>query len=88
MSTLGDFLADEGVLDAIDLEVGGFIARATGEAKRMGKVQCNKCSVRKACCWSVVVARLYEGIRVAAKLRADGRDTPALRDRACARPPR
>ena len=81
MSTLGDFVTREGVLPSIDESVDGFIARATGEAKRLGKVQCNKCSVRKACCWSVVVARLYEGIRVAAQLRAAGRDTPELRDR-------
>lgn len=79
MSTLGRFVANEGVLDAIDAEVDGFITQATGDAKRMGKVQCNKCSVRKACCWSVVVARLYEGVRVAARLRAENRDTPELR---------
>jgi Fe-S-cluster containining protein len=79
VSTLGEFVANEGVLDAIDAEVDGFIAKATGDAKRMGKVQCNKCSVRKACCWSVVVARLYEGVRVAGRLRAEHRDTPELR---------
>ena len=80
MSTLGEFVAREGVLASIEAEVGGFIARATGEAKRLGKVQCTRCSVRKACCWSVVVARLYEGVRVAAHLRGQQRDTPALRD--------
>ena len=80
MSTLGELITREGILDAIDESVDGFIARATGEARRLGKVQCTKCSVRKACCWSVVVARLYEGVRVAAQLRADNRDTPALRD--------
>ena len=79
MSTLGDFVTREGVLASIDESVDGFIARATGEARRLGKVQCNKCSVRKACCYSVVVARLYEGIRVAAQLRAQNRDTPELR---------
>jgi Fe-S-cluster containining protein len=80
MSTLGDFVTREGVLASIDESVDGFIARATGEARRLGKVQCNKCSVRKACCYSVVVARLYEGIRVAAQLRAQNRDTPELRE--------
>jgi Fe-S-cluster containining protein len=80
VSTLGEFVAREGVLDAIDSEVDGFIAHATSEAKRLGKVSCLKCSVKKACCWSLVVARLYEGIRVAARLRAEQRDTPELRD--------
>lgn len=81
LSTLGEFVVAQGVLPAIDTEVDGFIAHATGEAKRLGKPQCNKCSVRKACCWSLVVARLYEGIRVAAHLRAAHRDTPELRER-------
>lgn len=79
MSTLGEFVAREGVLEAIDAEVGGFIAAATTAAKKAGKVSCTACKERKACCWSLVVARLYEGIRVAATLRAQDRDTPELR---------
>lgn len=61
-------------------------ARAATEAKQVGKqqklpvVQCFTCDATKACCHSFVVVRLYEGIVVAAALRAQGRDTPALRD--------
>src|SRR5689334_20447923 len=61
-------------------------ARATSEAKKVGKqqklpvVQCFKCDAKKACCHSVVVARLYEGMVVAAELKAQNRDTPELRD--------
>ena len=36
-----------------------------------------QCDAKKACCHSIVVARLYEGIVVAAHLREANRDTPA-----------
>ena len=79
MSTLGDFVAREGVLEAIDGEVDAVIAAATSAAKKAGKVSCLTCKEKKACCWSLVVARLYEGVRVAATLRRENRDTPELR---------
>src|SRR5687768_12375321 len=66
-------------------------ARATKDAKAVGKqqklpvVQCFHCDAKKACCHSFVVARLYEGIVLAAALRAEARDTPALRDELRAR---
>ena len=89
--TLGQFVADEGILESLRTMIADINARATSEAKAVGKkqklpvVQCFKCDAKKACCHSVVVARLYEGIVVAAQLRAEGRDTPALRDELRAR---
>jgi Fe-S-cluster containining protein len=84
--TLGQFIEQEGILDSLRATTAEINARAATEAKRLGKqhklpvVQCGSCNATKTCCHSLVVARLYEGIVVAAALRADGRDTPALRD--------
>lgn len=89
--TLGQFVEQEGILVSLRTMISEINARATKEAKLVGKqqklpvVQCFKCDAMKACCHSVVVARLYEGIVVAAQLRASGRDTPALRDELRAR---
>ena len=85
--TLGQFVADEGILESLRTMIADINARATSEAKKVGKqqklpvVQCFNCDAKKACCHSVVVARLYEGIVVAAELKAQSRDTPELRDR-------
>jgi Fe-S-cluster containining protein len=84
--TLGEFIADEGILDSLRAMIAEVNDRATSEAKKLGKqhklpvVQCFNCDATKACCHSLVVARLYEGIVVAAQLKAADRDTPALRD--------
>jgi Fe-S-cluster containining protein len=84
--TLGQFVEDEGILESLRAMITEINERATTEAKAVGKqqklpvVQCFKCDAKKACCHSIVVARLYEGIVVAAALRAERRDTPALRD--------
>jgi Fe-S-cluster containining protein len=84
--TLGQFVEDEGILESLRAMITEINARATKEAKAVGKqqklpvVQCFTCDEKKACCHSIVVARLYEGIVVAAHLKAAGRDTPALRD--------
>ncbi|HEY5944139.1 MAG TPA: YkgJ family cysteine cluster protein [Kofleriaceae bacterium] len=84
--TLGQFVADEGILDTLRAMIAEINDRATSEAKKVGKasklpvVQCFKCDAKKACCHSLVVARLYEGIVVAAHLKAEQRDTPELRD--------
>ena len=89
--TLGQFVEDEGILASLRAMISDINARATKEAKVVGKqqklpvVQCFTCTATKACCHSVVVARLYEGIVVAAQLRADHRDTPALREELRAR---
>jgi Fe-S-cluster containining protein len=84
--TLGEFVEQEGILDSLREMIGEINTRATAEAKRLGKqlklpvVQCGSCDATKTCCHSFVVVRLYEGIVVAAALRAAGRDTPAMRD--------
>jgi Fe-S-cluster containining protein len=84
--TLGQFVEDSGILDSLRGMITDINARATNEAKRVGReqklpvVQCFKCDAKKACCHSMVVVRLFEGIVVAAQLRAENRDTPALRE--------
>jgi Fe-S-cluster containining protein len=84
--TLGQFVADAAILDSLRGMITDINARATSEAKKVGKqqklpvVQCFNCDAKKACCHSIVVARLYEGIVVAAFLKEANRDTPALRD--------
>jgi len=84
--TLGQFLAGESILADLAKMIEDINARATKNAKALGKqqklpvVQCFTCDAKKACCHSVVVARLYEGCVVAGYLRDAGRDTPELRE--------
>lgn len=84
--TLGQFVEGEGILTSLRTMIADINARATKQAKLLGKqqklpvVQCFNCDAKKACCHSVVVARLYEGIVVAAHLKDAGRDTPPLRE--------
>lgn len=84
--TLGQFVEGEGILTSLRTMIADINARATKQAKLLGKqqklpvVQCFNCDAKKACCHSVVVARLYEGIVVAAHLKDAGRDTPELRE--------
>ncbi len=84
--TLGQFVSQEGILDSLRTMITDIIARSTKEAKMLGRqqklpvVQCFNCDAKKSCCSSVVVARLYEGIVVAAHLREANRDTPELRE--------
>lgn len=83
--TLGQFVEDEQIVAWIAGAVGeihqraGQQARAAGKALRLA-VSCTRCTATKTCCWSMVVARLYEGVIIADRLRRTGRDTPALRD--------
>jgi Fe-S-cluster containining protein len=83
--TLGQFLEEEGALAALADMVASINARAAREAKLVGRsallkvVQCTQCDAPKTCCSSLVTARLYEGVLVAAHLVRAGRDTPALR---------
>ncbi len=84
--TLGQFVTQEGILDSLRAMITDINARAPKEAKKLGRqqklpvVQCFNCDAKKACCQSVVVARLYEGIVVAAYLKEANRDTPELRE--------
>ena len=82
--TLGQFLADENVLADLAKLVADINAKSTQGAKKLGKqqklpvVSCFNCGETKTCCHSMVVARLYEGVVVAASLREQGRDTPEM----------
>src|SRR6478752_6611303 len=84
--TLGQFLADENILADLAKLVADINAKSTQGAKQLGKqqklpvVSCFSCDAPKTCCHSLVVARLYEGIVVAASIRDQGRDTPELRE--------
>jgi len=42
-------------------------------------VACDTCTAPKGCCWNRTSAWMYEGIPIANRLRAEGRDTPELR---------
>ncbi|MDB4958540.1 MAG: hypothetical protein JWO36_6109 [Myxococcales bacterium] len=83
--SLGQFIEQEGILDVLAARIAELNAQASKEAKAVGKqqrlpaVQCFKCTAKKTCCMSVVVARLYEGIVVAGFLRRANRDTSELR---------
>ncbi|HEX7836786.1 MAG TPA: YkgJ family cysteine cluster protein [Kofleriaceae bacterium] len=88
--TLGQFVDDEQIVAWIAGAVGEIHARAAEQAKVAGKAQklavsCTRCRATKTCCWSMVVARLYEGVIIADRLRRTGRDVPALRDELAAR---
>jgi Fe-S-cluster containining protein len=90
LRTLGQFVEDEKIVDWIGGAVAEIHQHATREAKFAGAslklvVSCPTCTATKTCCWSLVVARLYEGVVIAERLRRDGRDTPALRDELRAR---
>jgi Fe-S-cluster containining protein len=84
--TLGQFVEQQGMLASLRQMVTDIHARATKQSKVLGRqgklpvVQCTNCDAKKACCHSVVVARLFEGIVVAAHVREAGRDTPELRE--------
>ena len=83
--TLGQFVEEEGILPWIAETVAEINRHAAQGAEKHGKrlglsVSCRTCKATKTCCWSVVVARLYEGVLMAGELRRTGRDTPALRE--------
>ncbi len=84
-------MARDDLVGSIAATVSEIIVKATREAKAVGKqrrlpvVQCFTCTATKTCCHSFVVARLYEGVVIAHRLRADARDTPELRDQLRAR---
>ena len=88
--TLGQFVEDEQIVAWLASAVDAFRRRAAHQATKFGKeqklaVSCTQCQATKTCCWSMVVARLYEGVIIADRLRRTGRDTPALREELFAR---
>jgi Fe-S-cluster containining protein len=88
--TLGQYVEDEQIVAWLSAAVGeihtfsGRAAKAAGKSLRL-TVSCTRCAAPKTCCWSMVVARLYEGVIIADRLRRTGRDTPALREALAAR---
>lgn len=83
--TLGQLVEDEQILPWIAHSVAEINRRAAEGAEKRGRrlklaISCTTCRATKTCCWSTVIARLYEGIAIAAELVRTGRDTPALRE--------
>jgi len=88
--TLGQFVADEQIVTWLSENVAHINRSSHRGAKDAGKraklpVSCETCTATKTCCHSLVVARLFEGIVIAAALRETGRDTPELRAELAAR---
>jgi Fe-S-cluster containining protein len=82
--TLGQFVEDEQILAWLADNVAHINRQSGRGAKEVSKleklaVSCTTCKATKTCCWSMVVARLYEGIIVAGQLKKTARDTPAMR---------
>lgn len=88
--TLGQLVLGEQLVPWIAGTVAEIIRHAAQGAEKRGKrlslaVSCTACKATKTCCWSTVIARLYEGVIIAAELVRTGRDTPALRELLAAR---
>ncbi|HEU4728236.1 MAG TPA: YkgJ family cysteine cluster protein [Kofleriaceae bacterium] len=88
--TLGQFVADQQIVAWISRELTELHSYSLRQAKAAGKphrltVSCTRCTAKKTCCWSMVVARLYEGVVIADRLKRSGRDTPELRAELAAR---
>jgi Fe-S-cluster containining protein len=83
--TFGEVLAAEGMIEKVSRATRGIIAQSTDAAVerarvRLTVVSCMDCTAAKTCCSLVTSAYLYEAVPIAARLIAEGRDTPALRD--------
>jgi Fe-S-cluster containining protein len=82
--TLAEVMTRGGLLEKISMTTRSIISRSVAEADSQGRVMlrvvsCHDCTAPKACCSLTVAAYLYEALPIAARLVADGRDTPALR---------
>ncbi|HVV85238.1 MAG TPA: YkgJ family cysteine cluster protein [Kofleriaceae bacterium] len=82
--TLAQVVTGSGLLEKIATSTRSIIARSVVEADEQGKimlrvVSCHTCDAPKACCSLVTAVYLYEGLPIAARLVAEGRDTPELR---------
>jgi Fe-S-cluster containining protein len=83
--TLGQFVDDEKIVAWLAdnvAHINNASSKGAKDAAKLAKlsVSCLTCTATKTCCWSLVVARLYEGVIVAARLRETGRDTSELRE--------
>lgn len=82
--TLAEVMRTSGLLEKISMTTRSIISRSVAEADQQGRVMlrvvsCHDCTAPKACCQLTVAIYLYEALPVAARLVAEGRDTPALR---------
>ena len=82
--TLGERLAATGLLEKIAMTTRSIISRSVAEADEQGRVMlrvvsCHDCTAPKACCTLTVAIYLHEALPIAARLIAEGRDTPELR---------
>jgi Fe-S-cluster containining protein len=86
--TFGEYVVAEGVVDWITAATRHVNDGVTATVIRIGKKSrpprpssCIGCTAAKGCCSLIQIAHLHEGVPIAARLRAEGRDTPELRDR-------
>lgn len=82
--TLGEVVSATGLLQNIAATTRMIISRSVAEADAQGRValrvvSCHDCTATKACCHLPVAIHLHEALPVAARLIAEGRDTPELR---------
>ncbi len=83
--TLGELVAEDHIIDWLAEQIAQNHRDSDRGAAAVGAqhtlpMQCATCTVKKACCDSYVLIRLYEGLVIAAELKRTGRDTPELRD--------
>jgi Fe-S-cluster containining protein len=83
--TLGELVAAERIIEWLsdqitqnhrDSDTG---ARFVASHNKL-PMHCATCQATKACCSSLVLVRLYEGLVIADELKRAGRDTPELRE--------
>ncbi len=83
--TFGEEVDRTGLLDSVVVATRDTIERSNAASSAAARVHlrvitCDACTAPKACCAMVTGAYLHEGAVIAARLLADGRDTPRLRD--------
>lgn len=83
--TLGEVVAERELATKTSWATRRIIAGADEFVRNSARVQlsvvaCDTCAVAKACCTLRTRAWLFEGLPIAARLRREGRDTPALRE--------
>jgi hypothetical protein len=82
--TLGQVVTSTGLLAKIQMTTRSIISRSVAEADEQGRVMlrvvsCHTCTAPKACCSLHTAIFFYEALPIAARLIAEGRDTPELR---------
>jgi Fe-S-cluster containining protein len=83
--TFAETLEETALLDEMARRTSETIATSNAAAvdearRRLRVISCFDCTVSKGCCTMVTGAYVHEGAVVAARLIADRRDTPALRE--------